>query len=44
MGLSSATRAGLPEKPVDEGGLPKVDMGDEGDIAKLHGIRNVHAA
>ena len=29
------------EKPVDEGGLPMVDMGDDGDIAKLHGIRNV---
>jgi hypothetical protein len=34
-------RAGLLEKPVDEGGLPMVDMGDDGDIAKLHGIRNV---
>ena len=33
--------AGLLEKPVDEGGLPMVDMGDDGDIAKLHGIRNV---
>jgi hypothetical protein len=31
----------LLEKPVDEGGLPMVDMGDDGDIAKLHGIRNV---
>jgi hypothetical protein len=27
----------LLEKPVDEGGLPRVDMGDDGDIAKLHG-------
>jgi len=36
--LILAKRAGLLEKPVDEGGLP---MGDDGDIAKLHGIRNV---
>ena len=39
--LILAKRAGLLEKPVDEGGLPMVDMGDDGDIAKLHGIRNV---
>ncbi len=39
--LVLAKRAGLLEKPVDEGGLPMVDMGDDGDIAKLHGIRNV---
>jgi hypothetical protein len=34
----------LLEKPVDDGGLPMVDMvdmGDGGDIAKLHEIRNV---
>ena len=39
--LVLAKRAGLLEKRVDEGGLPLVDMGDDGDIAKLHGIRNV---
>ena len=38
----SATRwfsrngARLLEQPVDQGGLPMVDMGDDGDIAELH--------
>ena len=38
--LVLAERAGLLEQPVDEGGLAMVDMGDDGDVAKLHGVLN----
>ena len=34
--LVLAEGAGLLEQPVDKGGLPMVDMGDDGDIAELH--------
>jgi len=30
--------AGLGEKLVDQGGLAVVDVGDDGDIAKLHDV------
>jgi hypothetical protein len=34
----------LLEQPVDKGGLPMVDMGDDGDIAELHeGVRMSNA-
>ena len=35
--LVVAKRAGLLQEPVDEGRLAVVDMGDDGDVAKLHG-------
>ena len=37
--LVFAKRAGLPQQLVDQRGLAVVDMGDDGDIAKLHQIR-----
>src|SRR5262249_21786211 len=35
--LVVAERAGLLQQAVDQGGLAMVDMGDDGDIAKMHG-------
>ena len=29
-------RAGLPQHRIDQGGLPVVDMGDDGDISEWH--------
>ena len=37
--LVLAEGARLLEKPVDEGRLPMVDMGNDGDIAKIHGVK-----
>ena len=34
--LVVAERAGLLQQPVDQGGLAMVDMGDDGDVAKVH--------
>ena len=34
--LVLAERAGLLQQPVDQRGLAVVDMGDDGDVAKLH--------
>jgi len=43
--LDRTTEIGvLLDKPVDEGSLPTVDMEDDGDIAKLHGIQNAARA
>ena len=42
--LVLAEGAGLLEQPVDQGGLAMVDMGDDGDVAKLHGVLNVQNA
>ena len=39
--LILAKRAGLLEQPVDERGLAVVDMGDDRDIAQLHGTGRV---
>ena len=42
--LILAEGARLLEQPVDKGGLPMVDMGDDGDIAELHeGVRMSNA-
>ena len=35
--LMLAERAGLAEELVDEGGLAVIDMGDDRDVADLHG-------
>ena len=35
--LVVAEGAGLLQEPVDEGRLAVVDVGDDGDIAELHG-------
>ena len=35
--LVFAEGAGLLQQPVDQGGLAMVDMGDDGDVAKVHG-------
>ena len=35
--LVIAERAGLLQQAVDQRGLAMVDMGDDGDIAKMHG-------
>ncbi len=39
--LVVAEGAGLLQEPVDQGRLAMVDMGDDGDIAKVHGGLNV---
>jgi hypothetical protein len=36
--LIVAKRAGLLQKPVDEGGFAMVDVGDNGDISQIHGF------
>ena len=38
--LIVAEGAGLLQQTVDQGGLAVVDMGDDGDIAKVHGGLN----
>ena len=35
--LVVAEGAGLGEQPVDQGGLAMIDMGDDGDVAQVHG-------
>ncbi len=39
--LVLAERAGLLEQPIDQSGLAMIDMGDDGDVAKVHGCLNV---
>ena len=36
--LVVAEGAGLLQQPVDQGGLAVVDVGDDGDVAELHGL------
>src|SRR5262249_52393597 len=36
--LVLAERAGLLQQAVDEGGLAMVDVGDDGDVAEVHGV------
>ena len=35
--LVGAKSAALLEQPVDQGGLAVVDVGDDGDVAQIHG-------
>ena len=39
--LVVAERAGLRQEPVDQGGLAVVDVGNDGDVAQIHGARRL---